>query len=190
MMADYMPILFDDILFSDDLLLATNTTADIGIDGVEITPLEKFEDDRGSVMKIMDNRLTNDLLPNNMIKDVAEVYISTIRPKVVKGWHLHKVMTLNYVPIFGRIIVGLCDWRIDKTFGKTAAIYLDNVNHYRMLTIPPGVWNGFRIHPNSDIRPGILLNAASHVHSPDEIERCFPWNFPIEFDWGKYEVAG
>ncbi|KKL11072.1 hypothetical protein LCGC14_2549480 [marine sediment metagenome] len=178
-------------MITDDILIATNTTKDVGIEGVLITPLKQFKDDRGSVMKIIDDDLYDDddnYKPNT--NEIAEVYLSTIKPGVVKGWHGHKFMTLNYVCIVGRIIVGLCDLREGKTYGKIAAVYLDDVDHYRMLTIPPGVWNGFRIHPDSDLSPGILLNAASHVHSLDEIERIHPREFPIPFDWGDYEIAG
>ena len=177
-------------MITDDILIATNTTEDVGIEGVLITPLKTFKDDRGSVRKIIDDIYDHDDVKKPNIDEVAEVYLSTIKPRVVKGWHRHKVMTLNYVPVHGRMVVGLCDMRAGETYEKIAAVYLDDVDHYRMLTIPPGVWNGFRIHPISDVIPAILLNAASHVHSLDEIERIHPREFPIPFDWGDYEVAG
>jgi dTDP-4-dehydrorhamnose 3,5-epimerase len=155
--------------------------------GVLITTLKIISDERGSVMKMMDNLTPIMKTPRH--DNVSEIYFSTINPGIVKAWHGHKIMTLNYACIYGRIIVGLCDTRVGDTFGEVAMVYLDTLDQYKLLTIPPGVWNGFRTHSNHN-EMAIIANAASHIHSPDEIMRIHPNKFPCKFDWGEYEIAG
>jgi dTDP-4-dehydrorhamnose 3,5-epimerase len=156
--------------------------------GVFITELDVISNRRGSVMKMM-NENTYIGGKYDQFESLGEIYFSTIVPNVVKAWHGHKVMTMNYACIYGRIIVGLCDMRVGSTFGKTAQVYMDSFTQYKLLTIPPGVWNGFRVHPDEE-KFAIVANAASCSHDPDEIERIHPKDFPIPFDWGDYEVAG
>jgi dTDP-4-dehydrorhamnose 3,5-epimerase len=74
------------------------------INGVIITPLKKIPDDRGKILHIMKNT-------DSCFEAFGEVYCSTIYPKVVKGWHLHKIMTLNYVVLKGKIKFVLFDAR-------------------------------------------------------------------------------
>ena len=35
--------------------------------------------------------------------DFGEIYFSSVYPGVIKGWHRHRDMTLNYACVFGRI---------------------------------------------------------------------------------------
>ena len=50
--------------------------------------------------------------------DFGEIYFTSIYPGVVKGWHRHREMTLNYACIFGRIKLVLYD---DRPGSATAA---------------------------------------------------------------------
>lgn len=138
-----------------------------------------LEDERGRVMKMTE---AGDL-------PIGEVYFATVLPGVVKAWHGHSEMTLRYACVFGHVQVGLCDLRPGISFGQTLMIELDAEKNYQLLTIPPGVWNGFRNHPDY-FGTSIICNAASQYHSIFEITRIHPRDFPIQFDWGDYEVAG
>ena len=149
-----------------------------GMRGVELRTLMIKSDDRGRVMKMTE------------VGDVIEeVYFSTVNPGVVKAWHCHSSMTLRYACIHGHVQVGLCDLRPGDTFGQTMMIELNAEEEYKLLTIPPGVWNGFRCHPKIN-NASIICNAASQYHSIHEITRVHPNDFPVHFDWGDYEVAG
>jgi dTDP-4-dehydrorhamnose 3,5-epimerase len=149
------------------------------MEGVFLTSLRIIADDRGSVMKLIDDYFEVDGYP--VIHDVSEVYFSTILAGVVKGWHGHKYITLNYACVFGKVRIGLADRReMSSTFGQVAEVWLDDQENYRLLTIPPGVWNGFKSYRDYSI----VVNAASHVHDPNEIERIYPRDFLIPFDWG------
>ena len=41
----------------------------------------------------------------------GEIYFSYVYPKIIKAWHIHKKMTLNYVAAFGKIKLVLYDDR-------------------------------------------------------------------------------
>ena len=66
------------------------------IDGVLVVPLRRIVDERGMVMHML--RRTD---PH--FQEFGEIYFSTVRPGVVKAWHLHDRMTLNYVVLKGMI---------------------------------------------------------------------------------------
>lgn len=122
---------------------------------------------------------------------IQEVYFSRVLPDVVKGWHLHKEMTLRYLCVQGSVMVGLVDGRKNSpTFKKAMKIILTNAgDNYQLLVIPPGVWNGFRCPPNT-YSASTICNIANMVHDPDEIVRASVKDFPVPFDWGEYSVSG
>src|SRR4029077_9112630 len=74
------------------------------IEGVGIRPLLQIPDERGKVMRML--RATD---PD--FKEFGEVYFSVVFPGAIKGWHLHKRMTINYAVPFGRIKLVLFDDR-------------------------------------------------------------------------------
>lgn len=167
------------------------------ISDVYITDLQSFRDERGIVMKGIPNiKIQHKLLlefdgENNPYCEIGEVYFSRVNPDVVKGWHRHRIMTLHYVCVAGRVMVGLYDDREDSpTRGNIMKIELaDQGVHYRMITIPPSVWNGFRAL-DGDVRGATICNFASHYHDPEEIERIHPDEAGFPFDWGAYRLAG
>ncbi len=157
------------------------------IDGVYVADLKIFTDERGSVMKMIDDTEKTYLYGGGISRRVEEIYFSTVNPGVVKAWHGHKKMTLNYACVLGEVMIGLCDLRVGKTFGNTMRIHLDMIDNYKLLTVPPGVWNGYR---SMNDKPAMIANAASLTYSDSDIERIHPEDFPVDFDWGPYEVAG
>ena len=170
--------------------------SDTLIDGVEVNELKVFRDKRGAVMRMMRN-------DDPFFREFGEIYFSIVNPTVVKAWHLHKTMTLNYACVFGMIKLVLYDPRAGETFAMVNEIILEgypDFEHYKLVTIPPGVWNGFRqlvrLHecPGKtrfvEKEPAIVANCATEPHHPDEIIRLAPKNFPVAYDWGEYEVAG
>lgn len=155
------------------------------IEGVELHDLTIIADDRGSIRHML---RSND----EHFRGFGEIYFSTINAGVVKAWHLHKEMTLNYTCVVGHVVVGLIDLRKDSpTYGQQELYWLGaDGDDYKLLTIPPQVWNGFRIPEGSPFESAMLANCATLPHSPDEIMRIHPNNFAVPFDWGEYRVAG
>ena len=126
------------------------------INGVIVTPLRRIPDDRGKIMHIMKSS-------DQDFHSFGEVYCSTVYPGVVKGWHLHKEMTLNYVVLKGKIKFVLYDGRKDSsTYGETQEIYIGEDNYVR-VTVPPFVWNGFM---GLGLEEAFVINFTDIPHSP------------------------
>ena len=143
------------------------------IDGVIITPLKQIPDERGKIMHMM----KNDCPP---FKSFGEIYFSCVYPGAIKGWHIHKKMTLNYAVPVGDIKFVLYDDRPGSpTKGQIQEIFMGPSN-YCLVTVPPMVWNGFKGIGNS---MAVVANCATHVHEADEIMRMDPFDKSIPYDW-------
>ena len=81
------------------------------IEGIKIIPLKQIFDERGKVMHMMRN-------DSDIFTQFGEIYFSVTYPGVVKAWHLHKEMTLNYSVVSGAIkFVFYDEWVDSKTKG-------------------------------------------------------------------------
>ena len=144
------------------------------IDGVIITPLSQFLDERGKVMHML-------RCDSEVFQQFGEIYFSCVYPGAIKGWHIHKRMTLNYAVPHGNIKFVLYDDREDSpTRGELQEIFLGSDN-YLLITVPPLVWNGFK---GIGQEMAIVANCASIPHDPEEIERLDPFDKLIPYDWG------
>ena len=131
------------------------------IQGVIVVPKKKIVDDRGAIFHML---TTND----KEFQKFGEIYFSKIHPGVVKAWHHHSRMVLNYFVVVGSIQLGLWDGRKESpTFGKTQTIYLDEQNS-QLAVVPFGVWNGFK---GLGDKSSIVANCATEAHDPEEITR-------------------
>ncbi len=144
------------------------------IEGVIITPLKKIPDERGAVLHML-------RCDSPVFKQFGEIYFSTAYPGVIKGWHLHTKMTLNYAVIKGMIKLVLFDSRKNsKTKGKLIELFIGEEN-YCLVTIPPGVWNGYK---NIGTEVAIVANCSTLPHDPKEIRRMNPLsNKVIKYNW-------
>lgn len=141
--------------------------------GVKVTPLRQILDERGKIMHML--RCDAEDFPG-----FGEVYFSCVYPGVIKGWHIHKRMTLNYAVPHGNIKLVLYDDRPDSpTKGELQELFLGPDN-YMLVTIPPMVWNGFK---GIGTEMAIVANCASIPHDPEEIERLDPFDPSIPYDW-------
>jgi dTDP-4-dehydrorhamnose 3,5-epimerase len=144
------------------------------IEGVQVIPLRRIPDERGTVMHML--RSTD---PH--FTQFGEIYFSTVYPGVVKGWHRHREMTLNYACVSGRIKLVLYDDRpASSTKGELVEVFLGPDN-YSLVIIPPCVWNGFK---GMSEPQAIVANCATHPHDPARSERRDPFDNSIPYDWG------
>jgi dTDP-4-dehydrorhamnose 3,5-epimerase len=106
--------------------------------------------------------------------DFGEAYFSLIEVGAIKAWKRHLRMTLNLLVPVGAVQIAFADGRGAI---RTEVIGVE-VGRYVRLTVPPGIWFGFRslFSPYS-----ILMNVADISHDPHEIERK-KLN-EIEFNW-------
>jgi dTDP-4-dehydrorhamnose 3,5-epimerase len=143
-----------------------------GIEGVAVVALSRIPDERGTIYHML--RRTD---PHFI--DFGEIYFTSIYEGVIKGWHRHRDMTLNYVCIWGRIKLVMHDDRVaSPTRGTTLERFL-GPDDYSLVVIPPGVWTGFK--GMADV--SIVANCATHPHDPDRTERLDPFDPSIPYDW-------
>jgi dTDP-4-dehydrorhamnose 3,5-epimerase len=143
------------------------------IDGVVITPLRQIPDERGTVMHMLRRDWP-------VFSDFGEIYFSTVHQGVIKGWHIHHRMVLNYAVPVGRIKFVLYDERDGSpTKGEVQEIFMGPDN-YQLVTVPPMIWNGFK--GIGDVT-AVVANCASIPHDPDEIERRDPFDSDIPYNW-------
>jgi len=141
--------------------------------GIKINKKKQFIDERGKIMRML---RTDD---EEFLK-FGEIYFSYTYPGAIKAWHRHKVMTLNYAAVFGKIKLVLFDDRKSSpTFNQIQEIYLSDEDYFT-VTIPPMIWNGFKAIEN---QPAIIANCSDQVHGEDEIERKDYDDSSISYDW-------
>jgi dTDP-4-dehydrorhamnose 3,5-epimerase len=144
------------------------------IEGVLVKPLSQIADERGKVMHML-------RADDPHFEQFGEIYFSVVYPGVVKGWHLHKEMTLNYAVVSGMIKFVLYDPRKSSpTRGEVQELFIGEDN-YVLVKVPPGIYNGFK---GMGVKPAIVANCATLPHRPDEIERVDPVTNDIPYDWG------
>ena len=144
------------------------------IEGVQVIPLRRVPDERGTVMHML--RATD---PH--FRQFGEIYFSTVYPGVVKGWHRHRDITLNYAVPFGRIKLVLYDERpASTTRGELMELFL-GPDDYSLAIVPPEVWNGFK---GMSAPHAIVANCCTHPHDPARSARLDPFANHIPYDWG------
>ena len=143
------------------------------IQGVEVIPLKRIQDERGMVMHMLRR-------DDPHFTEFGEIYFSVIYPGVIKGWHLHSRMTINYAVVRGSIKLVLYDQRPGSpTRGTLQEIVFGEVN-YQLVRVPPGVVNGFTAVGGE---PAIVANCADIPHDPTEITRLDPFTPTIPYTW-------
>lgn len=143
------------------------------IDGVKVIPLRRIPDERGTILHML--RSTD---PH--FERFGEIYFSTVYRGIVKGWHRHREMTLNYACVHGRIKLVLYDDRDGSpTKGAIQEVFL-GPDDYALVVIPPGIWNGFK---GMSEPYAIVANCCTHPHDPSRSSRLDPFDNPIPYDW-------
>ena len=145
----------------------------MSIQDFHMIPLKQIPDERGKIMHMLRR-------DDSHFKKFGEIYFSIAYPGVIKGWHLHKKMTLNYAVIQGMIKLILYDNRRNSsTKGELMEIFTGEDN-YCLIQIPPGIINGYKVYGT---KPAIVANCATEPHDPKEMERIDPFSKKVPYDW-------
>ncbi|MGH2364576.1 MAG: dTDP-4-dehydrorhamnose 3,5-epimerase family protein [Chloroflexota bacterium] len=143
------------------------------IEGLQVIPLRRIPDERGTILHML--KVTD---PH--FQRFGEIYFTTIYRDVIKGWHKHREMTLNYACIFGRIKLVVYDERPGSaTAGQLEELFLGPDN-YALVVIPPGLWTGFKGMADPF---AIVGNCATHAHDPALTTRLDPLHNHIPYSW-------
>jgi dTDP-4-dehydrorhamnose 3,5-epimerase len=148
------------------------STAASEIEGVLIVPLRRIPDERGTIFHML--RSTD---PH--FREFGEIYFTSIYREVVKGWHRHRQMTLNYACIWGRVKLVLYD---DRPGSPTRTALVERFlgpDDYSLVVIPPGIWTGMK--GMSEV--SLVANCATHPHDPAGTERADPFGDAVPYDW-------
>ncbi len=132
---------------------------ELGIDGLLITPLKQFHDERGAVFHYLRSDSSN-------FKKFGEAYFSIVKPSVVKGWKIHSQIHQNFCVPQGEIKFVVFDDRENSpSKGVIQEVILDNHKNYKLLSMPHGLWYSFKcISPES----AIISNIIDLPHTPEE----------------------
>ncbi len=145
------------------------------IDGVEIKQLRVIPDERGFLMELLRS-------DDPMFKKFGQVYLTTVYPGVVKGWHYHKLQTDFFAVIKGMARVVLYDRREDsKTYGTVMELFMGEQNPM-LIKIPPFVYHGMK---GIGAEPAYIINCPTELYNyqnPDEY-RIDPYDQSIPYDW-------
>jgi len=148
------------------------TSADEGIDGVIVVPLRRIPDERGTILHMLRR-------DDPHFIEFGEIYFTSIYRGIVKGWHRHREMTLNYACVAGRGKLVMYDDRTDSpTRGRVMERFL-GPDDYSLVVIPPGIWNGMKGMDELSL----VANCATHPHDPSRTERLDPFSSAIPYDW-------
>jgi len=145
------------------------------IHGVRTKILRPIPDERGRLMELL--RSDDDIFLR-----FGQVYLTTVYPGVVKGWHFHKKQIDNFAIVKGMIKLVLYDGREDSpTHGEVNEFFLGQHNPM-LVQIPAYVLHGFKGIGTDE---AIVINCPTEVYNyetPDEF-RVDPFSPEVPYDW-------
>jgi len=145
------------------------------INGVKVISLKRIPDERGTIYHMLRSS-------DEHFTKFGEIYFSKIYKGAVKGWHIHKLLTLNYCVISGMIKLVLFDSREDSpTRGNLMELFIGEDN-YCLVQIPAGVTNGHK-----GLTDTAMLASAPDIPydrlPKDEMTRIDPHHNDIPYNW-------
>ena len=94
----------------------------------------------------------------------GEAYFSNINKGKIKGWKLHKDMTMNLIVPSGTVKFVFFDEKLKSHKELT----IGRLNYCR-VTVPPKIWFAFQGLDNK--YPNLVFNFANLQHDPNEVIR-------------------
>jgi dTDP-4-dehydrorhamnose 3,5-epimerase len=142
---------------------------------VTVRSLRLVPDDRGYLMEIL-------RADDPEFAAFGQVYVTTVYPGIVKGWHYHKLQTDLLTVVAGNAKIVLFDDRADSpTRGEVREFWVGYLNPV-LIRVPPRVLHGFMACGG---QPAMLLNIPDLPYNrlnPDEC-RVKPDDPAIPYDW-------
>ena len=147
------------------------------IDGVKVKKLRVIPDERGRLMEIL-------RADDPEFVAFGQVYMTTVRPGVVKAWHYHKKQTDSMAVVSGMAKIVLYDGRDGSpTKGEVNEFFVGEHNPI-LVQIPNGVYHGMK---GLGDREAIIVNTVTEPYNrekPDEF-RVDPHDNDIPYDWAR-----
>jgi len=147
------------------------------IEGLHLTPLKIFEDDRGSVFHMLRS-------DSPTFQGFGEVYFSSVRHKAIKAWKRNLIATANLtVPVGGIDLVIFDDRASSPTRGNVAQLTTGGTN-FVLITVPPNVWYGFR---GREYPESLIANCLDRPYDSSTVDECTYPNESIPHIWPELE---
>ncbi len=139
----------------------------MSLDDILITPLARIATTGGDVLHAMKQTDAG-------YGGFGEAYFSWVAAGAIKAWKRHLRMTMNVIVPVGQVrfvfrLEGARDFRVEEI----------GVDRYARLTVPPGIWFGFKGLTDSG---SLVLNIANLPHDPNEVQRLELSE--IRYGWG------
>ena len=151
------------------------------IHDVKVKQLKPIPDDRGKLMELLRS-------DEPIFEKFGQAYVTVCKPRVVKGWHYHKLQVDHFICLQGTAKVVLYDSRKgSKSFGLINEFIMSWENPI-LLKIPTYVYHGFTAVGKD---AAMILNLPTEVYKyadPDEF-RANPFSPDIPYDWGDVDRA-
>ncbi len=147
------------------------------IEGVKIKKLRPICDERGRLMEILRS-------DDEIFQKFGQVYMTTVRPGVIKGWHYHKIQTDNMTVVHGMTKMVLYDARKDSPSHGQVAEYFVGIHNPILVQIPPMVYHGLKGIGDTE---AIVINCPSEPYrhgEPDEY-RVPPQSDEVPYSWDR-----
>jgi dTDP-4-dehydrorhamnose 3,5-epimerase len=144
-----------------------------GIHDVRVVPLRRIPDERGTIFHML-------RADDPHFVAFGEIYFTSVYDGVVKGWHRHREMTLNYACIHGRVKLVLYDDREESPTRRELMELFLGPDHHALVVIPPGIWTGLK---GMSSPFALVANCATRPHDPALTTRLDPFDNDIPYDW-------
>jgi dTDP-4-dehydrorhamnose 3,5-epimerase len=117
---------------------------------------------------------------------VAQIYMTTNYPGVVKAWHYHKKQADHFTCLHGMVKLVLYDPRKGSRTRGTINEFFIGPHNPLLVRIPAGVYHGFK---SIDVRESIMLNIPTEPYRPDEPDeyRLPAHTKKIPYDWARQD---
>jgi dTDP-4-dehydrorhamnose 3,5-epimerase len=145
------------------------------IQGVKIKKLKIIPDDRGRLMEILRS-------DDEMFIKFGQVYMTTAKPGVIKGWHWHKLQYDSFTCVSGKMLLALYDNRENSTTKGELVDFEISPDNPMVVQIPPGVYHGFKCISDNE---AIVINTVTEPYdhkNPDEY-RIDAHDKNINYNW-------
>ena len=123
-----------------------------------VSDLRVIPTENGSVRHVIRNEEMD-------FRGFGEAYFTSISQGSVRAWKRHRNMTMNLVVPVGR--VGFAFLKSDESVGGAIEYVTIGVLDYKRITVPPGIWFGFKGLGSTE---NLILNISNVLHE-------------IPFDW-------
>jgi dTDP-4-dehydrorhamnose 3,5-epimerase len=150
------------------------------IHGVTFTPAVTHADERGTLCEILNERVHPD--------PIVYVYQFTIRPGMIKGWHVHYLHDDRIFVSQGTLKVVLYDQRPDSpTYGMVNEIHRSEY-HRNVMVIPAHVYHAHQNLGAGDVLC-ISMPTRAYDHANPDVYRLpldndvIPYKFEKRLGW-------